>query len=36
MSIGEVSFYTGILLFLIGVIGGGVDIKELRPSQKHQ
>jgi uncharacterized protein YecT (DUF1311 family) len=30
MSIGEVSFYTGILLFLIGVIGGGVDIKEVK------
>jgi uncharacterized protein YecT (DUF1311 family) len=30
MSIGEVSFYTGILLFLIGIIGGGVDIKEVK------
>ncbi len=30
MSIGEVSFYTGVLLFLIGVIGGGIDIKEVK------
>jgi uncharacterized protein YecT (DUF1311 family) len=30
MSIGEVSFYTGILLFLIGIIGGGIDIKEVK------
>ncbi len=30
MSIGEVSFYTGILLFIIGIIGGGIDIKEVK------
>ena len=30
MNIGEVSFYTGILLFLIGIIGGGIDIKEVK------
>jgi uncharacterized protein YecT (DUF1311 family) len=30
MNIGEVSFYTGIVLFFIGVIGGGIDIKEVK------
>lgn len=33
MSIGEVSFFTGILLFFIGIIGGGIDIKEIKIPQ---
>lgn len=33
MNIGEVSFYTGILLFFIGIIGGGIDIKEVKIPQ---
>jgi uncharacterized protein YecT (DUF1311 family) len=33
MNIGEVSFYTGILLFFIGIIGGGIDVKEVKIPQ---
>ncbi len=33
MNIGEVSFFTGILLFFIGIIGGGIEIKELKIPQ---
>jgi uncharacterized protein YecT (DUF1311 family) len=33
MSIGEVSFFTGIVLFFIGIIGGGIDIKEVKIPQ---
>lgn len=33
MSIGEVSFFTGIVLFFIGIVGGGIDIKELKIPQ---
>jgi len=33
MSIGEVSFFTGIILFFIGIIGGGIDIKEVKIPQ---
>jgi len=32
-NIGEVSFYTGILLFFIGIIGGGIDVKEVKIPQ---
>jgi uncharacterized protein YecT (DUF1311 family) len=33
MSIGEVSFYTGIILLFIGILGGGIEIKELKIPQ---
>jgi uncharacterized protein YecT (DUF1311 family) len=33
MNIGEVSFYTGILLYFIGIIGGGIDVKEVKIPQ---
>lgn len=33
MGIGEVSFFTGILLFFISIVGGGIDIKELKIPQ---
>ncbi|MSP28552.1 MAG: DUF1311 domain-containing protein [Methylococcales bacterium] len=33
MNIGDISFYTGILLFFIGILGGGIEIKELKIPQ---
>lgn len=33
MSIGDVSFYAGLLLLFMGIIGGGIEVKELKIPQ---